>query len=240
MHLFISDLHLSADRAETVRLFLRFLDRRAADADHLYILGDLFDAWIGDDDTSAPIPDVVSALHRLSDSGTRLWLMHGNRDFLLGDGFCRATGGTLLNDPSLIDLYGVPTLLMHGDLLCSDDLAYQQFRRQVRQPDFTQRLLARSLDERRAEARRYRAQSQAANSLKPEAIMDVNAETVSHYLRQYGARRLIHGHTHRPAEHQFTLDGEPAWRYVLGEWHADRAEIISVTSDGLSRDSFTA
>ena len=240
MHLFISDLHLSADRVETVRLFLRFLDQRAAAAGHLYILGDLFDAWIGDDDTSAPIPEVVSALRRLSDSGTRLWLMHGNRDFLLGDDFCRATGGTLLTDPSLIDLYGVPTLLMHGDLLCSDDLAYQQFRRQVRQPGFVQRLLALSLEERRAEARRYRAQSQEANSLKPEAIMDVNPETVTSYLREYGARRLIHGHTHRPAEHRFTLDGEAARRYVLGEWHADRAEIISVTPDGLSRDSFTA
>jgi UDP-2,3-diacylglucosamine hydrolase len=239
VHLFISDLHLSAARPETVRLFLRFLDHRTAGADHLYILGDLFDVWIGDDDTSGPIPEVVSALRQLSEHGTRLWLMHGNRDFLLGEGFCRATGGTLLHDPSLLDLYGVPTLLMHGDLLCTDDEAYQNFRRQVRQDDFARRFLALNLEERRSQAQAYRAQSGEANSLKAEAIMDVNPYTVTAYLRDHGARRLIHGHTHRPAAHSFTLDGEAARRYVLGEWHADSAEIISVTPGGLRQETFT-
>lgn len=133
--LFISDLHLSAEETDRVRLFLRFLTDRAPLADHLYILGDLFDAWVGDDNMQPPIPEIKLAMHHLSDAGTRLWLMHGNRDFLIGDDFCRETGATLLQDPTLVDLYGTPTLLMHGDLLCSDDVAYQQFRREIREPE---------------------------------------------------------------------------------------------------------
>jgi UDP-2,3-diacylglucosamine hydrolase len=238
VHLFISDLHLSADRPETVRLFHRFLTDRAAGAEHLYILGDLFDVWIGDDDCTAPIPALLSALRRLTDNGTRLWVMHGNRDFLLGEAFCRETGSRLLPDPTCVDLYGSPTLLMHGDLLCTDDKAYQAFRRQLRQPEFTQRFLSMTLDQRKAQAGHYREQSGEANSLKPEAIMDVNQQTVASYMREHGARRLIHGHTHRPSEHSFTLDGEAAHRYVLGEWHADSAEIISVTPSGLSLETF--
>lgn len=238
MYLFISDLHLSAERPETVRLFLRFLAQRAVEADHLYILGDLFDVWIGDDDRAEPIPQILSALQRLAHAGTRVWIMHGNRDFLLGDEFCRVTGSRLLPDPCLIDLYGTPTLLMHGDLLCTDDEAYQAFRRQVRQADFTQRFLAMPLDERRLQARRYRAQSGEANSLKPEAIMDVNQQTVESYLSDHAARRLIHGHTHRPADHPFTIHGDSASRHVLGDWHGQGAEILSATHDRLDRETF--
>jgi UDP-2,3-diacylglucosamine hydrolase len=238
VHLFISDLHLSAERPETVRLFLRFLADRATRAEHLYILGDLFDVWIGDDDRTAPIPALLSALRRVTDNGTHLWVMHGNRDFLLGEAFCHETGSRLLPDPTCVDLYGTPTLLMHGDLLCTDDEAYQAFRRQLRQPDFTQRFLAMTLDQRRAQARHYREQSGEANSLKPGAIMDVNQQTVASYMGKHTARRLIHGHTHRPSAHSFTLDGEAAHRYVLGEWHADGAEIISVTPSRLSLETF--
>jgi UDP-2,3-diacylglucosamine hydrolase len=239
VHLFISDLHLSAERPETVRLFLRFLADRAVGAEHLYILGDLFDVWIGDDDRTAPIPEILSALRRLTDTGTRLWVMHGNRDFLLGEDFCRETGSRLLPDPTLIDLYGTPSLLMHGDLLCTDDQAYQTFRREVREAGFARRFLALTLDQRRAQARHYREQSGEANSLKPEAIMDVNQQTVATYMRDHAAKRLIHGHTHRPAAHSFTLDGETAHRFVLGEWHTESAEIIHATETGLNRETFS-
>lgn len=222
-----------------MQLFLDFLNRRAGQADHLYILGDLFDVWIGDDDRSDPIPQVTYALKSLSASGTQLSLMHGNRDFLIGEGFCRECGAVLLPDPTQIDLLGVPTLLMHGDLLCTDDEAYQAFRQQVRQADFADRFLSMPLDARRTQAMAYREQSGEANASKAEAIMDANQKTVVHYITEYHVDRLIHGHTHRPAEHPLTVDGKDKVRHVLGDWHADHAEIISVTAAGLIRERYT-
>ncbi|MEW8507493.1 MAG: UDP-2,3-diacylglucosamine diphosphatase [Candidatus Thiodiazotropha sp.] len=236
--LFISDLHLSVEQMDRVRLFLRFLSDRAPGADHLYILGDLFDAWIGDDYSDPPIPDIKLALHQLSLTGTRLWLMHGNRDFLIGDDFCRETGATLLRDPTLVDLYGTPTLLMHGDLLCSDDEAYQQFRREIRNPDSIKGFLSHSIAQRMVLAQRYRAESGEAKSLKPESIMDVNRETVESYIIEQGAERLIHGHTHRPADHRIELDGKPVYRHVLAEWHQDHGELLCVTPRGFDRERF--
>jgi UDP-2,3-diacylglucosamine hydrolase len=235
--LFISDLHLSADGADRLRLFLYFLESRAPQAQCLYILGDLFDAWLGDDDQQPMTVEVKQALRRLRESGTQLKLMHGNRDFLIGEGFCRETGAELMKDPSLIVLNGIPTLLMHGDLLCTDDLAYQQFRREIRSPAFVDHFLSLPIAERAAIAREYRAKSGEANSLKPEAIMDVNQQTVDTYLQRHGARRLIHGHTHRPADHPFSLAGRSLCRHVLGEWHADRAEFICVSAEGLNRET---
>lgn len=240
MQLFISDLHLSGDRPETVRLFLRFLRDDAAHASHLYILGDLFDVWIGDDDDRPPIPEVAAALRRLTDAGTWLGLMHGNRDFLLGEVFCRATGGELLADPTRRILQGIPTLLMHGDLLCTDDAAYLAFRRQVRDAGFQQQFLALPLEARREKAREYRAMSGEANALKPERIMDVNAQAVSETLRQQQATRLIHGHTHRPGDHRFTLDGRPVTRHVLGDWRDEGAEILCLDETGLRRQFIPA
>jgi UDP-2,3-diacylglucosamine hydrolase len=213
--LFISDLHLSGERPDTVRLFLQFLEQRAPRANSLYILGDLFDAWIGDDLDLPPIPQVKSALRALSDSGTKIHLMHGNRDFLLGDRFCAETGSELLVDPSLIDLQRIPTLLMHGDTLCTDDQTYQAFRQQIRDPAFIQRFLTLPIP------------------------MDVNQQAVEDALRQHGALRLIHGHTHRPDLHRFSLDGRPAQRYVLAEWHAHRAGLLSITPTGWQRETFT-
>ncbi|MCU7827887.1 MAG: UDP-2,3-diacylglucosamine diphosphatase [Candidatus Thiodiazotropha sp. (ex Myrtea sp. 'scaly one' KF741663)] len=238
-HLFISDLHLSAERPEVVQFFLRFIKQRAIQTDHLYILGDLFDVWIGDDDRRAPIPEIVSALKHLTQSGTHLYFMYGNRDFLIGDDFCRDCGAELLSDPKPIELFGTPTLLMHGDLLCTDDLDYQAFRRQVRHPDFALQFLSLSLDARREQAKAYREQSGEANANKAEVIMDVNQQAVMSYLTDYGADRLIHGHTHRPADHPFTIDGKDKIRHVLGEWHDDSAEIISVTEDGVTREKYT-
>jgi UDP-2,3-diacylglucosamine hydrolase len=239
-HLFISDLHLSAEGADRVRLFQYFLTTRAPQADYLYILGDLFDAWLGDDDQQPVTAEVKQSLRYLADSGTRLKLMHGNRDFLLGERFCRDTGAELIEDPCLIDLNGIPTLLMHGDLLCTDDLAYQQFRKQVRAPAFINHLLSLPMTERIAIAQEYRAKSGEANSLKAEAIMDVNQQTVEAYLQQHQAQCLIHGHTHRPADHPFSVGTKAATRHVLGEWHGDHAEIIAVTTDkGLSRETIS-
>jgi UDP-2,3-diacylglucosamine hydrolase len=224
--LFISDLHLAPERPATIRLFLDFLGGQARQARRLYILGDLFDAWVGDDDDTPPYPEIRTALRDLTASGTDCALMHGNRDFLIGRAFCRDTGCTLLRDPTRILLDGEQVLLMHGDLLCTDDVAYQRFRRRVRNPLVKRLFLWKSLERRRAMAADYRRKSGAATAEKPAEIMDVNTGTVARYLRRFGASRLIHGHTHRPAEHQFELDGRPVHRSVLAEWHEDRGEVL--------------
>ena len=237
--LFISDLHLSGERPDTVQLFKEFLSRRANQAERLYILGDLFDFWIGDDLQSEEITVIKTALRELSRSGTSISLMHGNRDFLLGEQFCIETGAVLLQDPTLIDLQGIPTLLMHGDLLCTDDIAYQTFRRQIRDPAFIGRFLELPIPERIATAREYRAKSGEANSMKADEIMDVNQQTVEETMLRYGALRLIHGHTHRPDLHRFTLDGQQALRYVLAEWHAQQGGFLSVGTEGWQVAAFT-
>ncbi|MGD8590381.1 MAG: UDP-2,3-diacylglucosamine diphosphatase [Chromatiales bacterium] len=230
--LFISDLHLSAERPDTVQLFLGFLAERAPRAETLYILGDLFDVWIGDDLDTPPIPQIKAALYSLSQGGTRIHLMHGNRDFLLGERFCAESGCELLPDPSLTELQGIPTLLMHGDSLCTDDLAYQAFRRQIRDPAFIEHFLSQSIPQRIATVTEFRNKSGEATSMKAEEIMDVNPQAVADSMRLHAAQRLIHGHTHRPAQHRFELDGRQVRRYVLGEWHADSARILSVDQDG--------
>ena len=230
--LFISDLHLSAERPDTVQMFLGFLAQRAPQAETLYILGDLFDVWIGDDLNVPPVPEIKSALFTLRQSGTRILLMHGNRDFLLGERFCVESGCELLPDPSLIDLQGIPTLLMHGDSLCTDDLDYQAFRRQVRDPAFIEHFLSQSIPQRIAMVTEFRNKSGEATSMKAEDIMDVNPQAVAECMRQHAARRLIHGHTHRPALHRFELDNQEVRRYVLGEWHTDSTRILSVDAKG--------
>jgi UDP-2,3-diacylglucosamine hydrolase len=230
--LFLSDLHLTAEGPAILDRLLRFLDGPAREAKDLYILGDLFDVWIGDDDQRPPIPQVAAALLALRRQGVGLFLLHGNRDFLLGDGFCRRSGGTLLADPSLIQLAGQPTLLMHGDLLCSDDLQYQQARRHLRNPAVIADFLGRPLEERATLAALYRRQSGEATSLKAEAIMDANPQTVLDFLRRHGARRLIHGHTHRAACHHLMLDGAAAQRIVLPDWREDAGGYLRVEEDG--------
>ncbi len=238
--LFISDLHLSAERPETVALFLSFLAGRAQRASRLYILGDLFDAWIGDDDMAPPHPEVCSALRRLTASGTQCALMHGNRDFLIGRAFSRTTGCTLLRDPTLAHFDREPTLLMHGDLLCTQDLAYQRFRRRIRNPIVRHLFLWRSLASRRALAADYRRRSGAATADKPDQIMDVDERTVARYLQRFGARRLVHGHTHRPAEHARAIDGRLMVRSVLADWHPDGGEVLVHTPGEWHREPVLA
>ncbi|TFH86808.1 UDP-2,3-diacylglucosamine diphosphatase [Billgrantia azerbaijanica] len=238
--LLISDLHLHPGDPELGARFLDWLERRAHGAAALYILGDFFDAWIGDDllDLGDADPTgnaelatrVVSALRRLSDAGTALYLMHGNRDFLLGERFAAEAGATLLPDPSVVELGGEPVLLMHGDSLCTRDTTYQAFRTQARNPAWQQQILALPVPDRLALARSLREQSGEATSNKAEAIMDVTPDEVARIMRAHGVSTLIHGHTHRPAVHALDLGGRPARRYVLGDWTAEQGWEIVVAS----------
>ncbi|MCB1761001.1 MAG: UDP-2,3-diacylglucosamine diphosphatase [Gammaproteobacteria bacterium] len=237
--LFISDLHLSPQRPATIALFLRFLRERAAQAEALYILGDLFDAWIGDDYREGPIPEILDALHASSVGGTRLFFMHGNRDFLIGERFAAESGCELLADPYRLELAGQAALLMHGDLLCSDDHDYQQARRKLRDPAFIAQMLAQPIEARLALAADYRRRSGEATSNKAADIMDVNQQTVAGYLRAADARLLIHGHTHRPAAHAFTLDGAPARRIVLPDWQPDLGGYLLLDGARMERLSFS-
>lgn len=218
--LFVSDLHLSPGHPHTTELFLDFLAQTAPAAEALYILGDLFEYWAGDDDLDdAHHMRVIQALATLAARGTRLFLLHGNRDFLLGRGFEQAARATLLPDPSLIDLYGIPTLLMHGDTLCTDDRQYLAFRAQVRDPAFQADFLRKPLAQRKAAIEQLRRQSEQDKGRKSEALMDVNAQAVAETLRTHGYPRLIHGHTHRPARHVHDVDGKICERWVLDAWH---------------------
>ncbi|MEN8260851.1 MAG: UDP-2,3-diacylglucosamine diphosphatase [Pseudomonadota bacterium] len=216
--LFISDLHLSLKKTETTQRFLRFLGNRAAGAERLFILGDLFDAWIGDDDPTPPNGKIKAGLKKLVASGTAVYLQLGNRDFLIGQRFSRETGVELLGDYVVIDLYGTPTLLMHGDLLCTDDLPYQAFRAKSRTPEWQHAVLAKPLPIRLLLARWYRLRSHWHKRKKTQTIMDVNQDCVVKTMIRHRATRLIHGHTHRPAVHELTLNGTPAQRFVLAEW----------------------
>ena len=231
--LFVSDLHLDLARPAITQLFLDFLAGPARRAQALYVLGDLFEAWVGDDDPGEPGAAVCTALKSLADSGVPVFLMRGNRDFLFGPGIAARCGATLLPDPCVVDLHGRPTLLMHGDLLCSDDLAYQAFRRQVRDPDWQATFLGQSLPARQAFAAKARAASREHQSAVPEAITDVNAAAVAEAMARHGVDRLIHGHTHRPAIHALRVDDRPAVRVVLGDWY-EQGSVLRVDADGLA------
>lgn len=217
--LFISDLHLDPGRPATTELFVDFLHGRVRDSDGLYILGDLFEVWIGDDDTEPMNAIVMDALAECTRSNIPVFFMSGNRDFLVGKQFAERTGCTLLEDPAIIDLYGQPTLLMHGDTLCTDDTEYQAYRSRVRDPVIQAAFMAKSLQERRAFVGEIRENSRDLSREKPEAIMDVNQQAVIDIMTVSDTRRLIHGHTHRPAIHELSIDGSPARRYVLGDWY---------------------
>lgn len=221
--LIVSDLHLAAERPRTTARFLRFLAEDAPAHAELVILGDLFEFWIGDDAAAAARP-VMEALAAGSARGQRLLLMHGNRDPLLGAAFAAATGGTLLADPIVVDVAGTPTLLSHGDAWCTRDVAYQQFRALVRRPEFQREFLSKPLDERIAFARGLRMQSETEKSTKAADIMDVTPDAVVAALRDAGVRRIVHGHTHRPAAHVVDCGDALAERWVLPDWDLDGAE----------------
>lgn len=224
--LFISDLHLSKDRPDKLQLFYEFIARSARHADALYILGDLFEMWLGDDDTSPPNAKILDSLASLGKNGTPLFVMRGNRDFLMGPGFQATTGCKLLPDPSVVMLYGVRTLLMHGDSLCTKDVEYQALRRRVTRPEWQQAFLRQPLHERRALANQLRATSVQAVRDKALEITDVEPAAVEATMAKHNVRRLIHGHTHRPAIHDFTIRGERAERIVLGDWYVDDKVLV--------------
>lgn len=223
--LFISDLHLESARPDGIERFVDFAEREACAAERLYVLGDLFEAWIGDDDTDPGVRPVAAALKRLTGAGTACFIMHGNRDFLIGERFIAETGCTLLGDYETVDVHGAPVLLTHGDLLCTDDKDYMTLRATVRDPAWQAAFLAKPLEERRAIADGLRQLSRTEIAAKPEDIMDVNQAAVEATMQRFGVSTLLHGHTHRPAVHEITLDGEKAVRIVLGAWH-ERASIV--------------
>ena len=229
--LFISDLHLDPERPAVTELFLELLDTRARTADAIYILGDLFEAWTGDDDNSSMNQAVCKGLKQCVTAGTPIFIMHGNRDFLLGAQFADSSGCTLLDDPALIDLYGTPALLMHGDLLCTDDEEYMAFRAMVRDTQWQRELLSKSLEERQQIAREMRTRSREQTGGKPESIMDVNSEAVIKTMTDHQVQRLIHGHTHRPAIHELVIAGQPAQRIVLGDWY-EQGSLLECTANG--------
>ena len=235
--LFISDLHLDAERPAITELFGRFVDEEARHSDALYILGDLFEAWVGDDDPSDTGAFVAGKLSGLRDAGIPVYFMRGNRDFLLGDAYARRAGIEILNDPAVVVLHGKPALLMHGDTLCSDDVAYQQFRAQTRDPGWQRQFLAQPLDARLAFAQQARAASQAHQSgLKAQgamdAITDVSPATVEATLARFGVDTLIHGHTHRPAVHAH-VGGK---RIVLGDWY-EQGSVLRADAGGFQLSS---
>jgi len=216
--LLISDLHLEEQRPDITRAFLALLDGRARTAESLYILGDFFEAWIGDDAMSPFQLSICKALRALSDSGTQIFLMHGNRDFMIGQAFCKAAGCTLLKDPSVVPLNGEPVLLMHGDSLCTRDEAYMRMRRYLRNPLTLWVLRHLPLGTRHKLARKLRNESRAQTRMKANDIVDVTAEEIPRIMAQYGVRTLIHGHTHRPAIHKLLVGNDAAKRIVLGDW----------------------
>lgn len=216
--LFISDLHLEEKRPEIIEAFFEFLSRKAQNIDALYILGDFFEAWIGDDENTHLQLSVKQKLKDVTDSGTQLFLMHGNRDFLMGSLFCEETGAQLLDDPSVVTLYDRNILLMHGDSLCTNDVEYMKFRKNMRDSEWQTLFLKRSLPERQLVAQQLRTISQAKNKGKSQEIMDVTPSEVESSLRTHKVNTLIHGHTHRPATHELLVDENPARRIVLGDW----------------------
>lgn len=230
-HLFVSDLHLDAAAADAIDQFVSFLREDAREAESLYILGDLFEAWIGDDDPDADRARVCAALREFTSRGTPCFVQHGNRDFLLGPEFCARTGCRLLADPTVAELYGTRVLLMHGDLLCTDDHRYQELRSIVRDPAWQRRYLALSLAERQLFANEARAGSRAHTGRAIPTIMDADPGAIAAAMRACEVKWLIHGHTHRPRVHEFVVDDEPRTRIVLGAWY-EHGSVLEWRRDG--------
>ena len=237
MILLISDLHLEEQRPDITRAFLHFLQTRARQAEALYILGDFFEVWVGDDGMSPFQHDIARALRELSDAGTRIFLMHGNRDFLIGRAFCRESGCSLLKDPSIVHFNGEPVLLMHGDSLCTLDVGYMKLRRLLRNPLSLFILRNLPLTTRRKLARKLRSESRAQTRMKAREIIDVTPDEVPRIMAEHGVRTLIHGHTHRPAEHTLEVSGQSARRIVLGDWDS-QGWALQIDEQGLHQAPF--
>lgn len=241
---FISDLHLDDRKPGIHKLLTGYLHHQARDAEMLYLLGDIFEYWLGDDVSIPQYQDICEELAELSSLGIRLCFMRGNRDFLVGEEFGRKTGATLLPDPQIITLNGQQTLISHGDLLCTDDIEHQKFRELVNQPEVQQRLLSLPAEQREEMARQLRSMSRSnqensSDGGKGMEIMDVNQQTVESEMRNAGVQLLIHGHTHRCAMHDFSLDGEQARRVVLADWHENHGSVLISDEKGLRFEDLT-
>ena len=225
MLLFASDVHLCADRPEAVSAFQAFLSGPVRRSRRLYLLGDVFDLWLGDDDDRSPHPQVEAALAGTVSAGVPVDLIRGNHDFLLGDAFAQRTGCRLVDEPHVIEVDGERVVLLHGDTLCTRDAEYQAFRRYARDPGHQRAFLARPMEQRMQEAARIRATSDSRTRLKAEDIMDVTDDEVARVIAEFGATRMIHGHTHRPAVHELDLEDAPSTRIVLGDWY-DQGTVL--------------
>jgi UDP-2,3-diacylglucosamine hydrolase len=234
--LFVSDLHIDDHHPEIAGQFMQFLAGEAREAERLYILGDLFEVWIGDDDPDPMKRRVIHALHDLSQSGVACHFMRGNRDFLTGEVFAEHTGCHMLEDLEIVDLFGTPALLLHGDTLCVDDRRYQEFRRMVRSEEWQRHFLSQPVHHRMATAGQARDASRSHTRTLPAEIMDASQAAVNTVMREKQVYTMIHGHTHRPAIHHFDLDDRPATRIVLGDWY-EQGSVLRWSSDGYSLDS---
>jgi len=234
--LFISDLHLDAERPDGIELFLHFMRTDARAASALYILGDLFEAWIGDDDTDPGHAPIIAALAELKRANVPCYFMHGNRDFLIGKRFAAATGCVLLDEWHVIEIGDQRAVLTHGDLLCTDDTPYQELRRMVRDRAWQNEFLAKPLSERRAIVTELRERSKTETAAKPAEIMDVNQAAVEAALQRHDVSILLHGHTHRPAVHELVMDGAPATRIVLGDWY-DSGSVLRWGESGFALET---
>ena len=235
----ISDLHLSVKQPHVMRLFLHFMQHIAPKADALYILGDLFDYWAGDDDMDDPFhQQVTHALHTAASSGVHLFIMHGNRDFLMASKLADTCQATLLDDPVLIDLYGTPVLVTHGDTLCADDIEYQSYRQLVRNPIWQQKFMAQPLENRKSLIEELRTHSESEKQQKSGALMDVTDAAVTELLRNHGYPHLVHGHTHRPMRHLHKVDNHECERWVLGDWH-ETGSALRCDANSCSLETFS-
>lgn len=229
----IADLHLDAERPETTHLFADFLDGPAREAGSLYIMGDLFEAWIGDDAQDSLAQTVAVHLRALAETGVSIFFICGNRDFLLGEDYCRQAGMSYLEEPYMLPESEPPVLLLHGDILCTDDVSYQRFRRKVRNPGWQRRILSRPVWWRRMLARLARIMSRRHTGSTKAEIMDVNDQAVDDFFRSHGIRRIVHGHTHRPAIHDLEIDNQHCQRIVLGDW-GEQGNLVRVDDDGIA------
>jgi UDP-2,3-diacylglucosamine hydrolase len=234
--LFISDLHLEADRPDIADQFLRFLETEALHADSLYILGDLFESWVGDDDPNEHYAWIKQALRKLTRKGVPVFFMHGNRDFMIGKTFAEETGVSILDDPTIVEVHGDRVLLSHGDAYCTDDIEYQAVRKMTRDPAWQAMMLEKSLEERLAFAAQARAASMARGGTISEDITDVNDNAINAAFKDAGVSIMLHGHTHRPAIHEFEIDGNPARRIVLGDWY-EQGSVVRWDRDGSTLES---
>lgn len=230
--LFISDLHLCSSQPELSQCFLSFLKQDAVQAENLFILGDFFELWVGDDYSDSLVNDVRSGLQALTSAGVAVYLMHGNRDFLIGQDFAKQTQCQLITDPYVTTLYGNKLLLSHGDSYCLDDVDYQAFKQQVRNPAWQTEFLKHSLEERLAFAAKVRSESKVGNAEKTDYIMDVTPKAIVQALEDAECQLLIHGHTHRPAIHKLQANGQDAQRFVLGDWKKSSWWLIEALEDG--------